>query len=215
VVQGDVVTLKIIGSGLGRTGTKSLQTALNMLGLGPCHHMVEVFAHPQSIPLWIKAAAGQADWEAIFAGYESMVDYPGAAFWRELAAYYPDAKILHSVRDPEAWFDSTQATIFSPTGIAATALATGQQPAASFFMSFSAPFAAHMHDRAFMTDYFRRHTEAVKAAISPERLLVYDVGSGWEPLCRFFGVPVPDTPYPSENSRTNFVGVNHTIPPAA
>lgn len=206
------MTLKIIGSGMGRTGTKSLQTALNMLGLGPCHHMVEVFAHPETIPLWIEAGAGRPDWEAIFAGYQSVVDYPGAAFWRELAVFYPDAKILHSVRDPDAWFDSTQATIFAPDGIAATALAANQQPAASFFMSFSAPFVAHLHDRAFMTDYFRRHTEAVKAAIPPERLLVYEVGSGWDPLCQFFGVPVPAEPYPSENSRAAFVGANHTMP---
>jgi len=206
------MTLKIIGSGMGRTGTKSLQTALNMLGLGPCHHMVEVFAHPETIPLWIEAGAGRPDWEAIFAGYQSVVDYPGAAFWRELAVFYPDAKILHSVRDPDAWFDSTQATIFSPDGIAATALAANQQPAASFFMSFSAPFVAHLHDRAFMTDYFRRHTEAVKAAIPPERLLVHEVGSGWDPLCQFFGVPVPAEPYPSENSRAAFVGANHTMP---
>jgi len=206
------MTLKIIGSGLGRTGTKSLQTALNMLGLGPCHHMVEVFAHPETIPLWIEAGAGRPDWEALFAGYQAVVDYPGAAFWRELAAFYPDAKVLHSVRDPDAWFDSTQATIFAPDGIAAAALASNQQPAASFFRSFGAPFIAHMHDRAFMTDYFRRHTEAVKAAIPPERLLIYEVGGGWDPLCQFFGVPVPDAPYPSENSRTAFAAASHAMP---
>jgi len=108
------MALKVVGSGLGRTGTKSLQTALNTLGLGPCHHMLEVFAHPESIALWIEAGAGRPNWEAIFADYHAMVDYPGAAFWRELADYYPEAKVLHSVRDPDQWFDSTQATIFAP-----------------------------------------------------------------------------------------------------
>ena len=103
------MALKVIGSGLGRTGTLSLKLALEQLGLGPCHHMVEVFMHPESIPLWVAAGAGKADWPAIFSGYQSMVDYPGCKFWRELIDYYPDAKVLHSIRDPERWFESTQA----------------------------------------------------------------------------------------------------------
>lgn len=200
------MALKIVGSGLGRTGTKSLQTALNMLGVGPCHHMMEVFAHPESLPLWVEAAAGRPDWDAIFAGYRSMVDFPGAAFWRELVAYYPEAKVLHSLRDPDAWFDSTQATIFSPDGLVARALVSGDDGVReAFFKGFCHPFMAHIHDRAFMTDYFRRHTEEVKAAIPPERLLVYEAGQGWGPLCEFLGVPIPDAAYPSENSRAEFI----------
>src|SRR5580692_6014627 len=165
--------LKVVGSGLGRTGTKSMQTALNILGFGPCHHMVEVFAHPESMQLWIDAGAGKPDWDAIFAGYHSMVDYPGAHYWRELAAYYPDAKVLHTTRDPDEWFDSTQATIFNPNGRAVTEMADPESVLGAFFKSFTAPIEGHLHDRAFLTDYFRRHTEMVKAEIPPERLLVY------------------------------------------
>ena len=194
------MALKIVGSGLGRTGTKSLQSAINILGLGPCHHMAEVFAHPESMALWVEAGAGRPDWDAIFADYAAMVDYPGAHYWRQLADYYPDAKVLHSVRDPDKWFESTQATIFTPDG-----MATRPGPQSAFFASFMVEFRQHMHDRAFMTDYFRRHTEAVKKAIAPERLLVYEVGQGWEPLCAFFGVPVPATPFPAENSRAEFI----------
>ncbi len=197
------MALKVVGAGLGRTGTKSLQSALNMLGFGPCHHMVEVFAHPESMALWIEAGAGRPDWGAIFADYSSMVDYPGAAFWRELADYYPDAKVLHSVRDPDQWFDSTQATIFAP-GSPTTAVA-GEGPMAAFFGAFMKGIQGHVNDRAFMTDHFRRHTEAVKSAIPPERLLIYQAGQGWEPLCAFLGVPVPETPYPSENNRAEFI----------
>ncbi|MFI4973965.1 MAG: sulfotransferase family protein [Caulobacterales bacterium] len=196
------MALKVVGSGLGRTGTKSMQTALNMLGFGPCHHMVEVFMHPESMALWIEAGAGRPDWDLIFKDYQSMVDYPGAAYWREIAAHYPDAKVLHTVRDPDQWFESTQATIFAP----GSAVDQQDSPMAPFFNSFAAPFRPHMHDRAFMTDYFRRHTEEVKDAIAPERLLVYQVGEGWDRLCRFLGVPVPAEPYPSENSREQFMG---------
>jgi hypothetical protein len=193
------MALKIVGSGLGRTGTKSLQSALNILGFGPCHHMVEVFAHPDSTRLWIEAAAGRPDWDAVFAGYGSTVDYPGAHYWRQLADYYPQAKILHSVRDPEDWFDSTQATIFAPDGPTSR-----PGPMTEFFASFTGEFRDHMHDRAFMTDYFRRHTEEVKRIIPQERLLIYEAGEGWGPLCQFLGAPVPEIPYPMENSRAEF-----------
>ena len=197
------MALKVVGSGLGRTGTKSMQTALNRLGFGPCHHMVEVFAHPDSMALWVEAGAGRADWEAIFKDYRSMVDYPGAAYWREIAAWYPDAKVLHTVRDADAWFDSTQATIF-----ASGSLALSDGPLAAFFGSIvdrvSPLDRERLHDRAFMIDYFRRHTEEVKATIPAERLLIYEAGEGWERLCAFLGAPVPDEPFPAENSRADF-----------
>jgi hypothetical protein len=194
------MALKVVGSGLGRTGTKSMQSALNILGFGPCHHMVEVFAHPESMALWIDAGAGNPDWDAIFDGYHSMVDYPGAHHWRALAAYYPDAKVLHTVRDPDQWFDSTQATIFAPDSAAVS-----DTERAAFFQSFTSALRPHLQDRAYMTQYFRDHTEAVKATIPPERLLIYEAGDGWGPLCRFLGVPAPDVPYPSENSRAEFI----------
>lgn len=194
------MALQVIGSGLGRTGTKSLQSALNILGFGPCHHMVEVFAHPETMVRWIEAGAGRADWNAIFAGYCSMVDYPGAHYWREIAAYYPDAKVLHTVRDPDTWFESTQATIF-----ASESLVTRPGPFSEFFESFSRKFKAHLHDYEFMTNYFRRHTEEVTRTIPSERLLIYEVGQGWGPLCEFLDVPVPNTPFPLENSRSEFI----------
>ena len=198
------MTLKVVGSGLGRTGTKSMQTALNMLGFGPCHHMVEVFAHPESMALWIEAAAAKPNWNAIFKNYHSMVDYPGAAYWREIAAYYPDAKVLHTVRDADKWFESTQATIFAPEG-----MAMSDGPHAPFFNSIMNRIVGksreNIHDRTFMTDYFRRHTEVVKVTIPAEQLLIYEVGEGWERLCKFLDVSVPKEPYPSENSRAEFI----------
>jgi hypothetical protein len=194
------MTLQVVGTGLGRTGTKSMQTALNRLGVGPCHHMIEVFAHPESMELWIGCAEGRPRWDEIFADYRSVVDYPGAAFWRELVAHYPEAKVLHTTRDPDKWFDSTQATIFRPD----TAGSTGDSPRERFFASWMGPLREHLADRAFMTDHFRRHQAEVIATVPPERLLVYQVGEGWDRLCAFLGVPVPEEPYPSENSTADF-----------
>ena len=195
------MALQVIGSGLGRTGTKSMQSALNMLGFGPCHHMVEVIMRPQTMPLWIAAANGANNWDQLFEGYRSMVDWPGCNYWRELAAYWPDAKVLHTTRDPEAWFESTQATIFNPATLERFA-APGV--GADFFAAFLGELRPRLSDRAFLIDHFLRHEAEVKATIPAERLLVYPVGSGWGPLCAFLGVAEPAEPYPSENARGDF-----------
>ena len=196
------MTLKIVGAGLGRTGTLSMKHALEQLGFGPCHHMIEVFGHPESVPLWLEAAEGRADWDAIFKGYAAVVDYPGCSYWRQLADHYPEAKVLLTIRDPDAWFDSTQATIFAP----GTGAINPPEPMKRFFGTILGEFGDKIHDRTFMTDYFRRHTEAVERTIPAERLLVYQVGEGWNRLCAFLNVAVPDAPYPSENSRAEFMG---------
>jgi hypothetical protein len=194
------VALKIVGSGLGRSGTMSMKLALEQLGFGPCHHMIEVFQHPETMALWVDAAEGRPDWDLIFKDYASMVDYPGCRFWRELADSYPDARVLHTVRDPDEWFDSTQATIFAPGSFA-----DNPPPhLAKFFGVIRAAFGDHIHDRAFMTDYFARHSATVEATIPKDRLLVYEAGEGWERLCAFLGVPVPQTPFPRTNTRDEF-----------
>ena len=106
--------LHVIGAGLGRTGTLSLKLALEQLGLGPCYHMMEVRAAPERLEHWNRIAAGeQVDWDEVFAGFQSTVDWPACNYWRELMARYPDAKVILSLRDPDGWFRSTQATIFS------------------------------------------------------------------------------------------------------
>ncbi|MBE9186989.1 MULTISPECIES: sulfotransferase family protein [Bacteria] len=194
------MALKVIGSGLGRTGTLSTKLALEQLGFAPCHHMVEVFMNPAQVQLFVDAGNGRPDWDAIFGGYDAMVDHPGCAYWRELAAHYPDAKVLHTVRDPDKWFDSTQATIFNPDRPAPPE----GTPMRAFFDQIYAWYGGDMHDRGFMTDFFRRHTERVVASVPPERLLIFDVKEGWAPLCAFLGVDVPATPYPRENSTQEF-----------
>jgi hypothetical protein len=201
--------LKIIGAGLGRTGTLSVKIALEQLGFGPCYHMMEVMMHPECIPLWMRAADGNADWESIFKGYAATVDYPGCSFWRELSNTYPDAKVLLTVRDPEQWFESTQATIFSPTAIESIRTT----PMAKFMeKTVWRDFGDRIHDREFMVASFKRHNAGVQSAIPKDRLLVYEVAQGWEPLCKFLEVPVPSTPFPRRNSREEMMAMiaSHT-----
>ena len=106
------MTLKVIGSGFGRTGTMSTKTALEQLGLGPCHHMIEVMNNPAQPAHWQAVAVGeQVDWHEVFADYEAQVDWPGAHVWEKTAAAFPEALVLHTERPEADWWNSFSVTI--------------------------------------------------------------------------------------------------------
>lgn len=196
------MSLKVIGAGLGRTGTMSLKLALEHIKFGPCYHMSEVMAGARrNLPLWLDVIAGKPAWDTIFDGFASTVDYPTANYWRELVEHFPEAKVILTVRDPNAWFDSVSQTIFSPEHRAAF----GTAPISTFMQgAVTRDFGDRIDDRAWMVDYFARRNEEIIAALPRERLLVLPVGAGWEPLCTFLGVDVPAEPYPSVNSHSEF-----------
>lgn len=194
------MALKVIGAGLGRTGTLSLKLALEHIGFAPCYHMTEMLAAARrNVPLWIAAGRGQPDWDTIFAGYQSSTDYPGCVYWRELIVKYPQAKVILTTRDPDKWFDSVSETIFSRPH---RARFENDPAMAEFFaVNVFSGIEDKLDDRAAMTAFFREWNQAVIDTVPDERLLVYAPGDGWEPLCEFLGVPVPPEPYPRVNSR--------------
>jgi hypothetical protein len=156
------------------------------------------------------------------AGYQACVDWPASAYWRELAEHYPDAKVLLSVRDPNRWYDSMQATIFKRAHpsvrrrLMTALLARWSADLGAFLKMTDAVvvqrvFSGETSDRAFLTKVFADHVAAVKQAIPPDRLLVFDVKEGWEPLCRFLDVPVPDEPFPRVNDSANFDRINRDM----
>lgn len=201
------MALALVGAGFGRTGTKSLKLALERLGFGPCHHMYEVRRNPEQLPFWQAAAAGRLpDWDEVFAGYRACVDWPAAAFWREIAEHYPAAKVLLTVRPEDAWIDSIYATIY-PRMRDCETLESGHARA-SMSMARSLiverTFGGRLDDREHAKAVFRAHNETVRRSVPPERLLVYRVGEGWEPLCRFLDVPIPDDAFPHINSTEEF-----------
>ena len=196
------MTLKVIGSGFGRTGTMSLKLALEQIGLGPCYHMVEVFKNPAAPDMWSAAAddPAHADWGKIFEGYNSTVDWPNATFYKELAAAYPDAKVILTERDPDEWFESTQATIFAEREGMDSNAPFPRMIAKVIFELFD----GRMHDRDKLISVYKAHNAEVRAVIPAERLLVYHVADGWAPLCDFLGVPAPQGETPKVNSREEF-----------
>jgi hypothetical protein len=193
------MALKVIGAGLGRTATFSLKFALEHLGFGPCYHMSEVFAAARrNVPLWLDVIHGKPDWDAVFDGFQSTTDSPACTYWRELAAFYPRAKVILTVRDPDSWFDSVSETIFSPK--MQGSLAGSPVGAMMQGVIFDA-FGGRVNDRAFMTDWFVKRNQAIVDSLPRDRLLVFSPKEGWNPLCAFLGVPVPDAPFPRVNSR--------------
>jgi len=197
------MSLRIIGAGLGRTGTLSLKLALEHLRLGRCYHAMELAAHlRQALPLWNAAIDGHADWETLFAGYTATVDYPGCCFWPQLIAHYPQAKVILTVRDADAWFDSVRSTIFASDGSVPALFGPDGQRLSQFLRR---EFGTQIDDRGFMTDYFRHWNRTVIARVPAQRLLVLDsdAATDWEPLCAFLGVPVPTRPYPRVHARSS------------
>lgn len=200
--------LQVIGAGFGRTGTLTLKIALEMLGFAPCHHMVEVLANPAQLPFWNRAADGEAvDWEEVYGAYRATVDWPGCHFYAELAERYPDAKVILSKRDPERWYESMRETILKSmamTGLDSVGAIPHDHP-----MRFGGSIITQQtfggdFGRENVIAAFERHNADVARRIPPERLLVFEAAQGWEPLCAFLGVPVPDEPFPRTNSTDDF-----------
>lgn len=203
------MALKVIGAGFGRTGTKSLKTALELLGFGRCYHMVEVMRNPSHLRRWADIMqGGQADWDSLFRGYQAATDWPVAAYYKDLMNVYPDAKVILTIRDPERWHRSVMNTLYQ-AGRGFFGRFTRIIPSVHQFLNamekaiWQDVFHNRLEDKAHAVEVFQNHIEEVKHVVPKERLLIFEARQGWEPLCSFLNVPVPiDKPYPHKNKGT-------------
>ena len=209
------MTLRLIGAGFGRTGTWSTFAALNKLGL-PSYHMQEVIinkANKGHLDFWRKVAndppGTQQDWNRVFANYSATVDNPGCCVWRELMVAYPDAKVLLTLhpRGAEAWYESTIDTIYFSENVWQFKILEWLTPFGRKFGDMSHKLVWGrtlkdvMDDRDKAVARYNSYIEEVKAAVPPEKLLVFKVSEGWGPLCDFLGVARPNEPFPNLNDR--------------
>ncbi len=204
--------MKVIGAGFGRTGTMSQKAALEQLGFGPSFHMIDIARRPELLPGWQAAADGEdVDWKTLLDGWQSTVDWPACTFWEEIWAAFPDAKVLLSVRDSEAWYASCTKSIHA----SAQAASKGELEGGSVEVSpeamkmingliWTGTFKGRFEDKDFAIGVYEAHNEDVKSKVPADRLLVYDIKQGWEPLCEFLDVPVPDSPMPHLNDAGSF-----------
>jgi len=199
--------ISLIGAGFGRTGTMSTKAALELLGFGPCYHMIEVVQKPDHASVWHAAANQQpVDWDALLEGYASTIDWPASHFWQTLMERYPSARVLLTVRDPDDWYDSMAKTIL-PTLLAPTptdqASARNRREMAKKII-LDNTFGGLAGNREHAIAVFEAHNKHVVETVPPERLLIYRVTDGWAPLCDFLDCPVPDEAFPNKNSRDEF-----------
>lgn len=198
--------LRVVGAGIGRTGTHSLKLALERLLDLPCYHMMEVFEHPEHVPAWHQAVRGEpVDWPALLTGYGAAVDWPASAFWYELSEAFPDALILLSVReDPESWWRSASATIFNRfvRGSVPPEMESWKEMLSDLFRF---RFTDRIQDKEAAIAAYEAHNDEVRRRADPGRLLEWRPADGWEPLCRALGLPVPDEPFPHSNTTEEFL----------
>lgn len=208
--------MQLIGAGLPRTGTLSQKVALEMLGVGPCYHMVNVLGNLDVVPNWRRALDGDAPWEEIFDGFEATVDWPGSFFYGELAELYPDAKVLLGVRNGDSWARSMRATIWGVLygDILIRYLSSARTLVDPKWRDFiemvkemwerSGLMSGEITSDEWMSSAMHRYHEEVQRTVPSDRLLVWSVTDGWEPLCEFLDVPVPDVPFPHLNDADEF-----------
>ncbi len=212
------MSLKVIGTGLGRTGTYSLKLALEILGYGKCYHMIELYQNPEGVIYFNDAEKGKAvNWNELFDGYNSAVDYPVARYYKQITKFYPEAKVIHTLRDPDSWFESAAATIFrasNPFSLKILKLAVHlpfssnarkRIPVLLYNKKLAKlEFGNNLKNKEKVLKRYNDHYKEVLRVVPKDKLLLFEASSGWDPLCRFLNVPVPEVPYPRSNSREEF-----------
>lgn len=200
------MSVRVVGAGLGRTGTHSLKLALEQLLGGPCYHMIEVFGRPDDIPVWQRAVDGEPpEWPAFLHEFTAAVDWPVAAFWSELSAAFPDALVLLSERSADDWWTSASHTIFE-------VIDRGAQPDDPVFAAqmvmihalLERRFTPGWRDEATAKAAYAEHNATVRATIPADRLVEWHPGDGWAPICAALDLPVPTEPFPHVNTTSEF-----------
>jgi hypothetical protein len=218
--------LKVIGAGMGRTGTTSLKIALETLLKGPCFHFLEYGSHPELMAPWlclIREMPLRSDpeqfgdvpitrWETVMPGYVACVDEPASYYWKQLSDAFPKALVVLSLRDADSWWDSFYALEeYHQEEMKRPELIT---PERREFLDFTDAVYVH-HQQGISAEvekaFFETHNRRVLAHAERDpsfarRLLVWRAQDGWEPLCQALGLPVPDAPFPHANKRNEYHG---------
>ena len=201
------MSLKVIGAGLGRTGTLSLKVALEKLLGGPCYHMTELFQHLEAhTPLWHAAARGEpVDWNQVFNHYVAAVDEPTSMMWESITAYYPDALVILSVRDADSWWETARETILEVKINPDPEMTSARKQWLEMILDvYQRIYPDGFTDEETTKAAYLAHNESVRSGIPADRLLVWQASDGWAPVCKALDLPVPDEPFPHMNTTEEF-----------
>jgi hypothetical protein len=201
------MSLRVVGAGLGRTGTHSLKLALEMLLGRPCYHMSELFKREDDTAVWAAATRGEeVDWATFLAEFAATVDWPACAFWNEIAAATPEAVVLLSMREsPEAWWTSMERTIVQALQKPPTPDDEGWVERRRMVLAMiEKTFTPDWRERDAAIAAYVRHNDRVRDTIPAARLVEWRPGDGWEPICAALGLDVPAEPFPHTNTTAEF-----------
>jgi len=200
------MVLRVVGTGLGRTGTNSLKVALERLLGGRCYHMFELIERPGDTEQWERALVGDAvEWGWLRQEFVATVDFPAAMFWRELLADSPHAVVLLSTRESaQVWWDSFQRTIVPSL--------SGDVPAdqpewvrrRAMNLAVLSRLTPRWREPAAAVAAYERHNDAVRRTVPPDQLIDWQPGDGWGPICSVLGLAVQEEPFPHENTAADF-----------
>lgn len=212
------MALKVIGTGYGRTGTHSLKLALEQLGFGKCYHMIELVKKPDEIIYFENAAKNkEVDWDKLFENYQSGCDFPVCIFYKELLKKYPDAKVVHTIRDAESWYKSFSDTIFKVSrpklrDILKIMMRLPFHPELiktlrvfKFNDSYLKKTFEDYDNKEKCITAYNKYNEGIIESLPRNKLLIFNVKKGWQPLCDFLNVPVPHTLFPLSNTTAEFL----------
>ncbi len=212
--------LEVVDLSLGRTGTMSLKHALEELGFTKCYHFIDLYNNPEHPSTWLSASRGEKiDWERLFEGYKATVYWTTCYDYSELLKHYPDARVVLTVRDPEKWYQSVHNTIYRfnrltiPRKILLLTIGLFKPEFKKLYAMWQLQeqtlwqntFKGKFHNKEYAIEVFNNHIEEIKSNVPANRLLVYNVKDGWEPLCQFLKVPLPDTSFPHINDSASFI----------
>ncbi|KAH8548257.1 P-loop containing nucleoside triphosphate hydrolase protein [Umbelopsis sp. PMI_123] len=207
--------LEIIGSGWGRTGTAAMREALMELGYD-VHHMIVILTGPtMDSSVFKEAYEGEdVDWNRAYKRFNAAVDWPTCTFYKTLMKEYPNAKVIHTTRDPEKWYESVKSTIFKFS----TGPGDGKPDHinAAMTMAFKVVWGGDLQgkfeDKKEAIRLFKEHEEEVKRTVPADRLLIFETGvDGWDKLCSFLGKEVPNKPWPHINQRETFTSTSEHL----
>ena len=209
--------MKVVGVGFGRTGTMSLKYALEQLGAGPCFHMIDLLTgerQERDLASWARVAGGgRPDWDAVFDGWESTVDWPACSYWHELVDAFPDSPVLLNVRDFDGWYRSCSNTIFAvrQAALAGELPEETERPAPPPVLweivdkvIWEGDFQGRFQDRDWMEQMYADRIETIRREVPSDRLTVWEIGDGWQPLADMLGVEAPDEPFPRLHDTDDF-----------
>ncbi|CAK8693108.1 unnamed protein product [Clavelina lepadiformis] len=204
--------MKVIVAGFSKTGTKTIAAALMDLDYKVYDFMDHFWYHGED---WLKIFRGQGsmdDFKRMYDDVDAVVDTPAFLYWDTILEAFPDSKIILTTRDEDSWYRSMLGQveeaeknllykviqILTPTGRKYFRFIQ-QIGILEFGWLKRHPFQKLLRNRLTLQRGFRRHQTSCLQQAPKDKLLLYNVKDGWEPLCAFLGKQVPDKPFPREN----------------